>query len=53
MRVSPARRAAFDVLMRVERDGAFSSILLPQFESSLSGKDSRLCHEIVLGVLRR
>jgi 16S rRNA (cytosine967-C5)-methyltransferase len=53
MKVSPARRAAFDVLMRVERDRAFSSVLLPQFESKLSEKDSKLCHEIVLGVLRR
>jgi 16S rRNA (cytosine967-C5)-methyltransferase len=53
MKVSPARRAAFDVLMRVERDSAFTSVLLPQFETDLSEKDSALCHEIVLGVLRR
>jgi 16S rRNA (cytosine967-C5)-methyltransferase len=53
MKVAPARRAAFDVLMRVERDGAFTSVLLPQFETDLSEKDSALCHEIVLGVLRR
>ena len=53
MNVSPARSAAFDVLLRVERDRAYSSVLLPQFESGLNDKDRGLCHEIVLGVLRR
>ena len=53
MKISPARTAAFDVLLRIERDGAFSSVLLPQFESGLIEKDRGLCHEIVLGVLRR
>jgi len=53
MRVSPARAAAFDVLHRIESEGAFSSILLPIFEERLSERDRGLCHEIVLGVLRR
>jgi 16S rRNA (cytosine967-C5)-methyltransferase len=53
MKVSPARAAAFDVLLRVERDAAYSSILLPQYEEKLAAKDRALCHEIVLGVLRR
>ena len=53
MTISPARTAAFDILMRIERDSAFSSVLLPQYESGLNEKDRRLCHEIVLGVLRR
>jgi 16S rRNA (cytosine967-C5)-methyltransferase len=53
MKISPARKAAFDVLLRVERDAAFSSALLPQFESQLNEKDRGLCHELVLGVLRR
>jgi 16S rRNA (cytosine967-C5)-methyltransferase len=53
MKVSPARAAAFDVLLRIERDNAFSSILLPQVEAGLSPKDRSLCHEIVLGTLRR
>src|SRR5215467_15208500 len=53
MSISPARMAAFDVLYRIEADQAFSSVLLPQFESSLSVKDRALCHEIVLGILRR
>jgi len=53
MKISPARKAAFDVLLRVERDAAFSSALLPQFESQLNEKDRALCHELALGVLRR
>jgi 16S rRNA (cytosine967-C5)-methyltransferase len=53
MKISPARTAAFDILLRIERDGAFSSILLPQYESELDPKDRALCHEIVLGVLRQ
>ncbi|GIU81777.1 MAG: 16S rRNA (cytosine(967)-C(5))-methyltransferase RsmB [Acidobacteria bacterium] len=51
-KVSPARIAAFKVLRRVERDKAFSSILLPQVEAELSPKDKKLCHKICLGVLR-
>lgn len=50
--VSPARRAAFDILRRVA-DGAFSSILLALEEPLLKPQDRALCHELVLGVLRR
>jgi 16S rRNA (cytosine967-C5)-methyltransferase len=53
MKISPARTAAFDVLLRIVRDEAFSSILLPQYESELEISDRGLCHEIVMGVLRR
>ncbi len=53
MPISPARVAAYEILLRVERDRAFSSVLLPQYESGLSTKDAPLCHQIVLGVLRR
>jgi 16S rRNA (cytosine967-C5)-methyltransferase len=53
MKISPARTAAYDILLRIERDGAFSSVLLPIYESNLNAKDRGLCHEIVLGVLRR
>ena len=53
MKISPARTAAFDVLLRIETDNAFSSILLPKYEETLSEKDRSLCHELVLGVLRR
>ena len=52
MSVSPARAAAFDMLLRIFRDGGYSSILLASAESKLSEKDRALCHEIVLGVLR-
>ena len=53
MSISPARKAAFDILLKIERDNAFSSVLLPQYEAGLNEKDRGLCHEIVLGVLRR
>lgn len=49
--VSPARRAAFDILRRVA-DGAFSSVLLASEEEQLKPADRALCHELVLGVLR-
>jgi 16S rRNA (cytosine967-C5)-methyltransferase len=51
--VSPARRAAFDILRRVEAEGAYASTLvsaLPQ--SGLSREDRALAQEIALGVLR-
>jgi 16S rRNA (cytosine967-C5)-methyltransferase len=50
-RVSPARRAAFEILREVEA-GAFSSILLAADEPKLQSADRALCHELVLGVLR-
>jgi len=53
MNISPARTAAFDILMRIETERAFSSVLLPLFEKDLSPADRSLCHELVLGVLRR
>jgi 16S rRNA (cytosine967-C5)-methyltransferase len=53
MKISPARTAAFDVLLRIETDRAFSAVLLPQYESHLSQKDRGLCHELTLGALRR
>lgn len=49
--VSPARRAAFEILRRVA-DGAFSSVLLAAEEPNLKPADRALCHELVLGVLR-
>jgi 16S rRNA (cytosine967-C5)-methyltransferase len=52
-RVSPARSAAFDILLRVEREDAYASELLHSARySSLSPADSRLTTEIVMGVLR-
>ena len=52
MKISPSRSAAFDILMRIEMDKAFSSVLLPFAEESLSPADRSLCHELVLGTLR-
>ncbi|HBB86932.1 MAG TPA: 16S rRNA (cytosine(967)-C(5))-methyltransferase RsmB [Blastocatellia bacterium] len=49
--VSPARLAAFEILLRVE-DGAYASILLAQQEPDLEPRDRALCHELVMGVLR-
>ena len=49
--VSPARRAAFEILRRVA-DGAFSSVLLAADNPCLKASDRALAHELVLGVLR-
>jgi 16S rRNA (cytosine967-C5)-methyltransferase len=53
MAISPARVAAYEILLRVERDRAYSSALLPRYESDLGERDAALCHQLVLGVLRR
>jgi 16S rRNA (cytosine967-C5)-methyltransferase len=50
--ISPARLAAFNILQQVET-GAFSSVLLAAQEPHLQPTDRALCHELVLGVLRR
>ncbi len=53
MNISPARTAAFDVLLRIENEKSFSSALLPLYEETLSAADAALCHELTLGSLRR
>ena len=53
MKVSPARKAAFEILNRIDSTRAFSSVLLPEYEENLATNDRGLCHELVLGVLRR
>ena len=53
MPVSPARRAAFEILRRVEQESAYSSALLASFGDDLNTRDRALTHELVLGVLRR
>ncbi len=53
MNISPVRAAAFDVLLRIEAEHSFSSVLLPIYEELLSPADSSLCHELTLGSLRR
>jgi 16S rRNA (cytosine967-C5)-methyltransferase len=50
--ISPARLTAFNILQQVEA-GAFSSNLLAAAEPQLQPLDRALCHELVLGVLRR
>lgn len=51
--VSPARLAAFEILQRVEQGGAFASVLLATQAEELQPNDRALCHELVMGVLRR
>jgi 16S rRNA (cytosine967-C5)-methyltransferase len=53
MKISPARTAAYECLSRIENEHIFSSTLVPQFEEKLTPADRSLCHELVLGVLRR
>jgi 16S rRNA (cytosine967-C5)-methyltransferase len=53
MPASPARAAAFKVLLRVQEEEAFASELLhSDLLSRLSDADRGLCTEIVMGVLR-
>jgi 16S rRNA (cytosine967-C5)-methyltransferase len=53
MAISPARSAAFDILLRVEKESSYASDLLhSQPWSSLSGLDHGLATELVMGVLR-
>ena len=53
MRISPARIAAYEVLLRINKERGYSSVLLPSVESGLSTADRSLCHELTLGTLRR
>ncbi len=51
--ISPARTAAFDILLRVETQNAYASELLHSDRlEKLSPADRGLCTEIVLGTLR-
>ncbi len=50
--VSPARRAAFEILRRVEDEGAFASVLLAASDEEMRAEDRALCYELVMGVLR-
>lgn len=53
MKISPARTRAFDILARIEKEHAYSSILLHTGTENLSDADRGLCYELVLGPLRR
>jgi 16S rRNA (cytosine967-C5)-methyltransferase len=51
--VSPARAAAFDILLRVEEEDSYASELLhAQTHARLSAADHALATELVMGVLR-
>ena len=53
MPISPARAAAFDILLRVETQDAYASELLHSAPlDKLSPRDRGLTTEIVMGVLR-
>ena len=53
MAVSPARAAAFDILLRVEQQNAYASELLHSSRfANLSPQDHGLTTEVVMGVLR-
>lgn len=51
-KVSLARWAAYQILRRVEKENAYTSVLLPLYESDLKADDRALCHELVLGIIR-
>jgi len=53
MPLSPARRAAFEILRRVEEESAYASSLLAAMDERLRDDDRGLCYELVLGVLRQ
>ncbi len=53
MPISPARLAAFEILLRVEQQDAYASELLHSERlAPLSAADRGLCMELVMGVLR-
>src|SRR5882672_2604266 len=53
MAISPARSAAFDILLRVEQTTAYASELLHSAQyDALSSQDHGLATELVMGVLR-
>jgi 16S rRNA (cytosine967-C5)-methyltransferase len=53
MSVSPARAAAFHILLRVEQEDAYASELLHSERcASLTAVDQALTTELVMGVLR-
>ena len=51
--ISRARRCAFEILQRVHAENAFASVLLAAIDSAMRDDDRALCHELVLGTLRR
>jgi 16S rRNA (cytosine967-C5)-methyltransferase len=53
MAISPARKIAYDVLKRVEAEGAYASDLLhTDLGAGVQGNDAALATELTMGVLR-
>ncbi|HEV2489841.1 MAG TPA: 16S rRNA (cytosine(967)-C(5))-methyltransferase RsmB [Candidatus Acidoferrales bacterium] len=53
MPLSPARKFAFEILLRVETEGAFASDLLhSRLVADTTARDAALATELVMGVLR-
>lgn len=53
MAISPARLAAYDILLKVESGNGSSSELLAESAEVLGDRDRTLCHELTLGTIRR
>ena len=53
MKITPSRLATYEILLKIERDRAFSSVLLPLYEEQINPKDRALVHELTLGILRK
>jgi 16S rRNA (cytosine967-C5)-methyltransferase len=54
MSVTPARRIAFEILLRVEAEGAYATDLLHErLDGSIKPPDAALATELTLGVLRQ
>ncbi len=55
MTKDPARRAAVDVVLAVDRDGAYANLLLPRLlrERAITGTDAAFATELAYGTLRR
>lgn len=53
MTISTARKYAFQNLLRIERDGSFSSELLAGHPDDLPDRDINLVYALTLGVLRK
>ncbi len=53
MAISPARLAAYDILLKIELGNGSSSELLAESAEVLGDRDRTLCHELTLGTIRR
>ncbi len=49
--ISPARQVAYEVLQRVEKDGAYAHLAWQEARSRLSPLDAGLAQEVIFGVL--